>query len=108
MSDEQIKKALECCISAESCCECGYTKMCDGTTIHQFALDLINRQQAEIEEWKKLVEVWQTISERDKAKIEYLARSNNMSQRLLFDAYDSVKRLDKLNETIKAEAIKSL
>ncbi len=62
--------------------------------------------EAEIEEWKKLVEVWETINERDKAKIEYLARSNNMSQRLLFDAYDSVKRLDKLNETIKAEAIK--
>ena len=49
MTDEQIIKALECCISAESCCVCGYTKMCDGTTIHQFALDLINRQQAEIE-----------------------------------------------------------
>lgn len=49
MTDKEIIQALECCISAESCCVCGYTKMCDGTTIHQFALELINRQQAEIE-----------------------------------------------------------
>jgi hypothetical protein len=49
MTNKEIVKALECCISAESCCVCGYTKMCDGTTIHQFALDLINRQQAENE-----------------------------------------------------------
>ena len=53
MTDKEIIKALECCISAESCCVCGYTKMCDGTTIHQFALDLINRQQETIERLKE-------------------------------------------------------
>ena len=52
-----MKKALECCISAESCCVCGYTKMCDGTTIHQFAPDLINRQQAEIEKYKAEIKI---------------------------------------------------
>lgn len=40
------------------------------------------------------------------AEIERLARSNSISQHLLSDAYDSIKRLDKLNETAKAEAIK--
>lgn len=51
MTDKEIIKALECCISAGSCCVCGYTKMCDGTTIHQFALDLINRQQHQLENY---------------------------------------------------------
>jgi hypothetical protein len=55
MTDKEIIKALECCISAESCCVCGYTKMCDGTTIHQFALDPINRQQAEIEKLERTI-----------------------------------------------------
>ena len=76
---DEIIKALECCISAESCCECGYTKMCDGTTIHQFALDLINRLQAENE---KLAKDWSDltiekdelfdIAETQKAEIEKL------------------------------------
>lgn len=55
MTDKKIMKALECCINADSCCTCRYTKMCDGTTIHQFALDLINRQQAEIERLQKQI-----------------------------------------------------
>lgn len=58
MTDKKIMKALECCINADSCCTCRYTKMCDGTTIHQFALDLINRLQAEIENLKQEVEVY--------------------------------------------------
>lgn len=79
LTDAEIKKALECCISAENCCECVYTKMCDGTTIHQFALDLINRQQAEFERLQKLLEGWKTeaykvADEKDKLYCEAVER----------------------------------
>ena len=53
-TDEEIKKALECCThSCAACKECPYTdeKWC----VHELtkdALDLINRQQAEIERLK--------------------------------------------------------
>jgi hypothetical protein len=79
MTDKEIIKALECCISAESCCVCGYTKMCDGTTIHQFALDLINRQKAEIDQYAQdqhelmieMDKLFDTV-EKQKAEIERL------------------------------------
>jgi hypothetical protein len=53
ITDKDIIEALECCISAESCCECGYTKICDGTTIHQFALALINRLKADVIHYRR-------------------------------------------------------
>lgn len=51
MSDEDIKKALECCISPLSCrdsCPLYNNIYCRQTLLTK-ALDLINRQQAEIE-----------------------------------------------------------
>lgn len=59
MTDEDIKKALECCVSDdydESCIKCPARKYkgCD-YTLHKNALDLIDRQQAEIEKFKKAI-----------------------------------------------------
>ena len=50
MSDEDIKKALECCVSTDDCKKCplGGTHQCY-PTLEKNALDLIYRQQAEIE-----------------------------------------------------------
>lgn len=53
MSDNEIIKALECCIKTqcENCCNCGswHEQWNCMTDIMKKALDLINRQKAEIE-----------------------------------------------------------
>ena len=59
-TDEQIKKALECCINweATTCEKCPLDDECDndGDTPLRNALDLINRQKAEIERLESLCE----------------------------------------------------
>lgn len=61
MTDENIKKALECCgknVLYENCVDCPYEKdfgkdhICT-IKVAKDALDLINRQQAEIDRLKK-------------------------------------------------------
>lgn len=61
MTDKEIIKALECCGDEEElhwCTECPYydkeNDFCQ-EDLHRDALDLISRQQAEIEELKKVV-----------------------------------------------------
>ena len=49
MADKEIINALECCINSVGCHACPRNKYCDGLEPMQNALDLINRQQAEIE-----------------------------------------------------------
>lgn len=64
MTDNEIKKALECCVSTDDCKKCplGGTHQCY-PTLEKNALDLINRQQAEIEKWK--AEYTRACAERD-------------------------------------------
>ena len=54
MTDNEIIKALECCIGWGTCKErqCPMIKECadDLDSVYKYALDLINRQRAEIEE----------------------------------------------------------
>ena len=52
MTDNEIIKALECCASEcfNACDNCPFYKQCENDEqLSKFALDLINRQQAEIE-----------------------------------------------------------
>ena len=51
MTDNEIIKLLECCKKSQ-CSKCYYSKECDGYTQVNYALDLITRQQAEIESLK--------------------------------------------------------
>ena len=53
MSDEKIIKILECCAYNDGCKGCKYSKQCDGAEHLINALDLINRQRAEIERLKE-------------------------------------------------------
>ena len=60
MNDNDIIKALECCcITPANCKECPLGVIdnadCFRTVIHKNALDLINRQKAEIERLKGMV-----------------------------------------------------
>lgn len=61
MTDEQVIKALECCASdegSEACNKCPFNEndICDNDTLalQKYALDLIKRQQAEIERLKEI------------------------------------------------------
>ncbi|MGN0114846.1 MAG: hypothetical protein ACI396_05925 [Acutalibacteraceae bacterium] len=57
MTDNEIIKALECCVlgDCDLCnCKCGSTGDCRDA-LNKKTLDLINRQQAEIERLKKLL-----------------------------------------------------
>ena len=50
MTDNEIINALELCSADECWCDdCPYENLCTDTDITKFALDLINRQKAEIE-----------------------------------------------------------
>lgn len=51
MTDNEIIKLLKCCKKSQ-CSKCYYSKECDGYTQVNYALDLITRQQAEIERLK--------------------------------------------------------
>ena len=57
MNDEQIVKALECCNQEDMCGKCPYDLACYDTNyksiIAKDALELINRQKAEIEQLKR-------------------------------------------------------
>lgn len=80
MSDEEIKKALECCsrgVYAEVCDKCSFKE--DGNIVNlnclnleKYALDLINRQQAEIEKLQSLCTAKDVIIKEQEAEIERL------------------------------------
>lgn len=73
MTDNEIIKALECCISHEgfeackSSCPFHEQEMCleDGDALLKCSLALIKRQQADVEQWK-------TLAHEAKDKVELL------------------------------------
>ena len=76
MTDNEIVKALECLRGKHIFCrECKYSahlhyRECQQAAAND-ALDLINRQRAEIEKWKKNCdELYEQMSERLKAELE--------------------------------------
>lgn len=106
MTDNEIKKALECCI-APNCADCPIFTKDDirkdiGRCVHfleENALDLINRQQAEIERLEKV-------------QVQYVkAYFDEFTERLKSDfslsssTIDTViyEIVDELTETIKKE-----
>ena len=57
LPDKEIVKALECCVTKEDCNGCPYDEINDCIKGHEEdILDLINRQQAEIERLKEIIE----------------------------------------------------
>lgn len=65
MIDIKIIKALECCSSGEmlNCRNCPYDESCNmgRSDMQKDALDLINRQKAEIEQWKDEANKYQSL-----------------------------------------------
>ena len=63
MTDEQLKKALECC-NGYDCETCRALKYCDYMhpgALARASLDLITRQKAEIEQWKEEANKYQNL-----------------------------------------------
>ena len=56
MTDKEIIKVLKHCTTDGYCITCPYNN-CTDKDINELALDLINRQQAEIERFKKQKEI---------------------------------------------------
>lgn len=81
MTDNEIKKALECCIN-NKCSECPLKAMnCSENVAMAYANSLINRQQAEIErlrEWKRTLQdqcdYWRTEAKQHRQEISQLLK----------------------------------
>ena len=102
MTDEQIIKALECCITND-CAKCKAYDETNGEivdclhTICRNALDLINRQKEEIDELRKRIVFWredlnyQPEAERAKAIKEFAERvKDKIPKRCKMDGIDTV------------------
>ena len=85
MEDREIIQTLELC-SSSKCDDCYYCNTgIPCLNLYRQARDLINRQQAKIEELEMLT---------------------NIYSKQLTDAWSRIEELDKLNETAKNKAIK--
>ena len=120
LTDNEIVKALEYCISNEPCyktkCPFRIKKICgdDIKVLKKYALDLINRLQADCENYKQVAENQQSVTldrgfeiKRLKEKIESLQAENERLDRTLKEFthfYD--KRINTPFNQIKAEAYK--
>lgn len=108
MTDAEIIKALECC-GRESCNGCPYDKNChQGNPMIRDALDLINRQQKEVERLRKEVNLvsiqFQDLQERyeeAQTEIAQWKEEANRYQRLWCIAIDDVDDI----ETAQSEAM---
>ena len=92
MTDNEIIKALECCIN-DKCQECPLNKLfCGREVATEYALDLINRQKAEIERLKKrLVLAEECIDEIEDAA--YRAGSNDRIDEVIEEYNTLVKEM---------------
>lgn len=110
-TDNEIIKALELCSADECWCDdCPYENLCTDTDITKFALDLINRQKAEIERLKtenkdiseqfRILDVecerLEKANEKQKAEIERLKSPCEMQ----------IEVSEKIENSIKVGAVK--
>lgn len=117
MTDKEVIKALECHAeeSLDTCSLCPLLNI-EGCAYEaaEYALDLINRQQAEIEKHKnncekcgaktrECIESLHNIIAEQQAEIKEL---NTIRSRLIYDSGTLTKISDELYQKIKAEAVK--
>ena len=96
-TDDEIIKALECCVETEYCATCPATEFCKGMdSLIENALALINRQKAEIE---------RLTAERNEARRDCAVAERN-HQLAAAEREANVEGFIETLKTIKAEAIK--
>ena len=91
MTDNEIIKALECCGEPKQigCTHCPVSEDCMNgrLDICTITLDLIKRQQAEVEQWKTLAN-----EGKDKVELLEIEKSALLEQsRSLFDEYEKLR-----------------
>lgn len=102
LTESEIIKLLECCKKSQ-CSNCEYSKKkCDGYTQVNYALDLINRQNAEIERLQKEVNLvsiqFQDLQERYEEAQEEIERLKNYE--LVVSVQDTLNTLRRLGDFI--------
>ena len=125
MTDNDIIKALECCINAEDCDACPYFVETDGERDckgidWKDVLDLINRQQAEIDNLKIELQAMRNAANGYKAEVERLQKEVKLLTENTIEAKypncvlvgngviftKTLEEYDKLIGDISAEAVK--
>lgn len=83
MTDNEIIKALECCSNAvgEKCKECPINKNCLEVELNKEALDLINRQKAEIKELVGKIDRLKEENKKLKNEMSYMTSPNRIGDR---------------------------
>lgn len=91
----EIKKALECCIRNDGCEQCPISEKCfffynkphvETPEILRLSLDLINRQQAEIESVNERADMWHREAELNAAELIKMQADNERLKKLLEEA----------------------
>lgn len=100
MTDNEIIKAVGCCIGNTKCDECPMfrTQNCMNK-VFGYALDLINRQKEKIKEFDEKLVIRRGLIDYQKAEIEQWKEEANKYQNLWCIAVDDI-------EKVKSEAIK--
>lgn len=98
MTDNEIIKLLECCKKSQ-CSKCYYSKECDGYTQVNYALDLINRQKAEIERLKQRNAVCEAAN-------RCIVWQRDSRDREIKELHSQIAGLNIYKSKIKAEAYK--
>ena len=116
MTDKEIKKALECCkrdFSMRNCLDCPYNKEKSANCMSfmiEDALDLINRQQAGIEELKaKRLEDDKLLNDRVQDSVNSVSNANDKYvkalERVFNDKVAELRTANKVIDRIEAENI---
>jgi 2-hydroxy-3-keto-5-methylthiopentenyl-1-phosphate phosphatase len=113
MTDNEIIKALECCSHSQHCSQCPYFHNDEECIkLEKYALDLINRQQAEIERETSLRQQWQEkckefLAEKQYIKAEaikeFAERLKANRTKLLFSSTGFNKQIDNLVKEMVGE-----
>lgn len=85
MTDNEIIQALENCMNGGACVNCPYQGQCETGILAEVAVDLIKRQQAEIERLNKLVLelnslLWQKIEKRFGRRYKALSKKKGKAK----------------------------
>lgn len=115
LNDEEIIAHLKCCAESNNCKGCVYSKHCDGVEHLINALDLINRQKAEIEglniqvrELWKMASLYKAESERWEGYNENLLTANTDLSNEIPEAYkefaERLKECCDLNDDLSTDA----
>ena len=114
MTDEQIIKALERCFIVGSCSGCAGCPLKpkrqeDANCIDKLVtntIDLIKRQQAEIEDKQKHLELWVKKFYAKKSNVERLEMEKAQLESDISNALCNLDTIEALYENARAEAIK--